>query len=754
MSFIKKLQQSSTLNPYVFLPSIAFILAITIVCSVFPERSQIMLNHAKDLIFDYFSWFYVFTASVFIVFLLFLAFSRIGDIRLGADDEQPEFPFVSWLAMLFAAGMGIGLMYFGVAEPLSHYANPLSSGMDQPQTIKEASLYAFYHWGIHAWGIYAVIGLALTYFGFRYKLPLSVRSGFYPLLKNRINGPIGHGIDTVALCITVFGVCTTLGYGAMQMNAGLFSLNWVGENDFTSNAVLIVVVTALAVMSAMSGVGNGVRRLSEINLVVAVLLMLFVLVTGPTLFVLSGFTENVGYYFSKLVSLSFTNFAYEPEKAGWFRGWTVLYWAWWVSWAPFVGLFIARISRGRTIREFVLGVMFIPSMFNFLWMTVFGNSAIWIDINVANGALSSLVNTPDGLLFAFFQYLPFSTLLSIIAVVIISLFFITSADSSIYVMNSLASGGRGDSPPWQSMFWGILLVVLSLALLRSGGLPALQTMTLIIALPFMGIMLVLCYGMWKGFVVDNQYFRQDFNYGSAFWSGRHWKKQLKQILSQPQQEEAVSFINRIAFPALTALSKELTEYGLDVKVTKKESVPYETELLIKVDSICNFTYGIRIQKVAIHADLLDDDSVPTVENSHSYEPVTFFGDGRLGYDVQYMTKNEIITDVLKQYERYMSLVMDPSNQLMTQNVTKDQLAEEEALREEALQAVEAEAADVVSEAEAEWAQTGEADDAPSAAVDESQAEPVVAPVVDQFEVEIPAESAVAAEEADSKADKR
>nr|MBP6563575.1 BCCT family transporter [Neisseriaceae bacterium] len=254
MSFLKKLQQSSTLNPYVFLPSLAFILAVTIVCSVFPEGSQIMLNHAKDVIFEYFSWFYVLTASIFIIFLLFLAISRIGNIRLGADDEQPEFPFMTWLAMLFAAGMGIGLMYFGVAEPLSHFANPLTPGMSESDTIKEASLYAFYHWGIHAWGIYAVIGLALTYFGFRYKLPLSVRSGFYPLLKNRINGPIGHAIDSVALCSTVFGVCTTLGYGAMQMNAGLFSLNWVGENDFTSNAIIIVVVTALAVMSAMSGV--------------------------------------------------------------------------------------------------------------------------------------------------------------------------------------------------------------------------------------------------------------------------------------------------------------------------------------------------------------------------------------------------------------------------------------------------------------------------------------------------------------------
>ncbi len=743
MSFLKKLQQSSTLNPYVFLPSMAFILLVTIVCSVFPEQSQIMLNHAKDVIFEYFSWFYVLTASIFLIFLLFLAISRIGDIRLGADDEQPEFPFMTWLAMLFAAGMGIGLMYFGVAEPLSHYANPLTPGMSESDTIKEASLYAFYHWGIHAWGIYAIIGLALTYFGFRYKLPLSVRSGFYPLLKNRINGPIGHAIDSVALCSTVFGVCTTLGYGAMQMNAGLFSLNWVGENDFTSNAIIIVVVTALAVMSAMSGVGNGVRRLSEVNLVVAVLLMLFVLVTGPTLFVLSGYVENVGNYFSKLVSLSFTNHAYEPDKVGWFQGWTVLYWAWWVSWAPFVGLFIARISRGRTIREFVLGVIFIPSLFNLLWMTVFGNSAIWIDLNVAHGALSSLVNTPDGLLFAFFEYLPFSTFLSMIAVLIISLFFITSADSSIYVMNSLASGGRGDSPPWQSMFWGVLLIVLALALLRTGGLPALQTMTLIIALPFMGIMLVLCYGMWKGFVVDNQYFRQDFNYGSAFWSGRHWKKQLKQILSQPQQEEAVTFINRIAYPALSALSKELTEYGLDVTVTKKDEVPYETELLIKVDSICNFTYGIRIQKVEIHADLLGDDSVPTVENSHSYEPVTFFGDGRLGYDVQYMTKNEIITDVLKQYERYMSLVMDSSNQLMTQNVTKDLMAEEEALKE-------AEAAEALAQAETEAetalvAETADADGAEADGLEEVA-------VIDHFEADIPSEDAStnAAEETEGK----
>lgn len=325
MTFFKQLQQRSTLKAPIFFPSLFFIIFVTLYCSFFPQHAQGTLNVVKQQIFSHFSWFYVLAVSIFIVFLVLLCTSRLGDIRLGSDNEEPEYPFLSWIAMLFAAGMGIGLMYFGVAEPMLHYANPLHQGMTAAEKTKEAMLMTFYHWGIHAWAIYAVIGLALAYFGFRYKLPLTIRSGFYPLLKQRISGFWGHVIDVCALCSTIFGITTTLGYGAMQLDAGLNSLGWIDSRSFSTLSLLIILVMCFATISAITGVAKGVRRLSEINLFFALILMLFVIVLGPTLLLLTSFTENLGYYLSNLVSLSFRTFAYEPENQGWFSGWTVLY---------------------------------------------------------------------------------------------------------------------------------------------------------------------------------------------------------------------------------------------------------------------------------------------------------------------------------------------------------------------------------------------------------------------------------------------
>ncbi|UZV73447.1 BCCT family transporter [Pasteurella multocida] len=667
MTFFKQLQQRSTLKAPIFFPSLFFIIFVTLYCSFFPQHAQGTLNVVKQQIFSHFSWFYVLAVSIFIVFLVLLCTSRLGDIRLGSDNEEPEYPFLSWIAMLFAAGMGIGLMYFGVAEPMLHYANPLHQGMTAAEKTKEAMLMTFYHWGIHAWAIYAVIGLALAYFGFRYKLPLTIRSGFYPLLKQRISGFWGHVIDVCALCSTIFGITMTLGYGAMQLDAGLNSLGWIDSRSFSTLSLLIILVMCFATISAITGVAKGVRRLSEINLFFALILMLFVIVLGPTLLLLTSFTENLGYYLSNLVSLSFRTFAYEPENQGWFSGWTVLYWAWWVSWAPFVGLFIAKISKGRTIREFILGVLFIPSLFNALWMTTFGNSAIWLDGETA-GNLTALAGNTEALLFGFFDLLPFGNIASFIAIVIIALFFITSADSGIYVINSIASQGEENSVKWQSVFWAILLAVLAIALLRSDGLSALQTMTLVIALPFTMIMLLLCFGLWKGLMVDNQYFSKTFSQGSSNWTGKHWKLRLEKILSQSKRADVRNFIDEIAQPAFYELVAEFEKHGLTAQVDMIAGKKPKIEFVVMKENLRNFLYGIECQFRELSTLVVEDEAMPNIDSKRSYEPITYFIDGREGYDVQYMTKDELIADVLKQYERYMNLAMDKTNALMTYDV--------------------------------------------------------------------------------------
>lgn len=664
MSFYPKFRQTNTLKPQIFLPSLLFILCVTLYCTLFPQHAQMTLNTVKQSIFDHFSWFYVLAVSIFILFLILLAGSRLGDVRLGGDDTHPEYLFFSWIAMLFAAGMGIGLMYFGVAEPMSHYVNPLSTGLSSAQITKDAMLMSFYHWGIHAWAIYAVVGLALAYFGFRYQLPLTIRSGFYPLLKHRISGFWGHLIDIFALCSTIFGITTTLGYGAMQLDAGLNSLGWIDERSFSTLSILIVVVMILATLSAITGVAKGVRRLSEINLFFALTLLVFVLCVGPTLLLLSGFSENLGYYLSNVIQLSFRTFAYAPEHQGWFSGWTVLYWAWWVSWAPFVGLFIAKISKRRTIREFILGVLFIPSLFNALWMTIFGNSAIWID-GETNGTLSALTSNTEALLFGFFAQLPFPTLTSLLAVIIIALFFITSADSGIYVINRIASQGNEKNVKWQSIFWAVLLTLLALSLLRSDGLSALQTMTLVIALPFTVVILLLCVGLWKGLMVDNQYFSKNFSAGSMNWSGKQWKSRLEKILSHSKRSDVHHFIDKMVRPAFAELVDEFAKHGISAEIQYSSDKNSQIEFVVNSENLRNFLYGIKCQRRALSNLIVEDDALPNIDSDRTYEPMTYFIDGREGYDVQYMTKEELIADVLKQYERYLNLAMDEANTLMT-----------------------------------------------------------------------------------------
>ena len=672
MSLSKFIEKQTSFNPLVIGATLFFVVLLVAMILIAPEQTQTLLNAAKSGIFANFSWFYVLAFSVFLGFLVILSVSSLGNIKLGNDEEEPEFGFLSWLAMLFAAGMGVGLMFFGVAEPLTHYLSDITTGSAEHKQ-QEALLHTLFHWGIHAWAVYGTIALALAYFGFRYKLPLALRSCFYPLLKERINGKLGDLIDIMALLATLFGIITTLGFGASQLGAGLHQLGWISENSFSLQIVVIAVVMSLAIFSAISGVGKGVKILSELNLTLAFCLLIFVLVAGPTLYLLSAFSDNIGTYLSNLVQLSFKTYVYEQEHTGWFSGWTILYWAWWCSWAPFVGLFIARISKGRTIREFIFGVLVIPSMFGILWFTVFGNTAIWLNDGEAAGTLGQMISSPETLLFKFLDYLPLSSVTGLVSLVVISLFFITSADSGIYVLNNIASRDKSlVAPRWQAVMWGVLMSVVAIVLMQSGGLANLQAMTLLVALPFAMLMLLMCFSLWKGLSADKKYFDTKVNPTSIFWTGDKWKERLEQMMNQTQEKDILRFLKHTVLPAMRELRQELIgKYDLSVQInTLFDQDEPAVELVIQKDLMRDFMYGVKSIGREVSEQLINDDNLPHIQHSMTYEPYTYFFDGRVGYDVQYMDQDELIADMLKHYERYLSLLDDVGQELMAHEQTE------------------------------------------------------------------------------------
>ena len=666
------MEKQTSFNPLVIGTTLFFVVLLVAMILIAPEQTQTLLNAAKSGIFANFSWFYILAFSVFLGFLVILSVSSLGNIKLGNDEEEPEFGFLSWLAMLFAAGMGVGLMFFGVAEPLTHYLSDITTGSAEHKQ-QEALLHTLFHWGIHAWAVYGTIALALAYFGFRYKLPLALRSCFYPLLKERINGKLGDLIDIMALLATLFGVITTLGFGASQLGAGLHQLGWISENSFSLQVVVIAVVMSLAIFSAISGVGKGVKILSELNLTLAFCLLIFVLVAGPTLYLLSAFSDNIGTYLSNLVQLSFKTYVYEQEHTGWFSGWTILYWAWWCSWAPFVGLFIARISKGRTIREFIFGVLVIPSMFGILWFTVFGNTAIWLNDGEATGTLGQMISSPETLLFKFLDYLPLSGVTGLVSLVVISLFFITSADSGIYVLNNIASRDKSlAAPRWQAVMWGVLMSVVAIVLMQSGGLANLQAMTLLVALPFATLMLLMCFSLWKGLNADKKYFDTKVNPTSIFWTGDKWKERLEQMMNQTQEKDILRFLKHTVLPAMRELRQELiSKYDLSVQInTLFDQDEPAVELVIQKELMRDFMYGVKSIGREVSEQLINDDNLPHIQHSWTYEPYTYFFDGRVGYDVQYMDQDELIADMLKHYERYLSLLDDVGQELMAHEQTE------------------------------------------------------------------------------------
>ncbi len=486
---------SIDVHPYVFFISAAIILASVGFTIVNHEDVLQLFERVQLGIAEIAGWFLVLTMNVILVFVLALLVGRYGDVRLGGEYAEPEFTIRAWFAMLFSAGMGIGLLFYGVAEPMFHFvASPLAEP-GTPDAARVAMDLTFLHWGLHPWAVYSMVGLSLAFFCFNKGLPLSIRSVFYPVLGERIYGPVGNVIDILATVATLFGVATSLGLGVQQVNAGLNHLFGIGQSPGIQIG-LIAGITALATWSVAAGLNAGIRRLSEINLLLAVLLLVFVLIVGPTLFVLNAFGENIGYYIQNLPRLATWNETYEATT--WQHGWTIFYWGWWIAWSPFVGMFIARVSYGRTIRQFILGVLFVPTLITFLWVTVFGNSALNIELLGAGGIAEAVQENIPVALFLLFENFPFAEVTSGLAVLVIITFFVTSSDSGSMVIDIITAGGNPDPPLLQRLFWAILEGVVAATLLVGGGLVALQTAAIATGLPFAAVLLFMCYSLRKG----------------------------------------------------------------------------------------------------------------------------------------------------------------------------------------------------------------------------------------------------------------
>lgn len=640
-----------TLNPPVFYTSGIILLLLVIYASVFQANAQLVFAEVQSWIITNVSWFYILAVAIILGTVVFLGISRYGDIKLGPDHSSPDYSSTTWFAMLFSAGMGIGLMFFGVAEPVMHFLNPPVGDGNTVEAAREAMKITFFHWGLHAWAIYAIVAMILAYFSYRHGLPLTLRSALYPLIGDRIYGPIGHAVDIFAIIGTVLGVATSLGFGVAQINTGLNALFGVPINT-TVQIILIVVTTGLATVSVVTGLDKGVRRLSELNLGLAVLLLLMVIVLGPTVLILQTFVQNTGGYLTEIVSRTLNLYAYQPTD--WIGGWTLFYWGWWLAWSPFVGLFIARISRGRTIREFVMGVLLVPAAFTLLWMTVFGNTAIHMILTEGITDLGAAIDKDTSLaLFAFLQHFPFSGVISLVAVVMVVVFFVTSADSGAMVVDMLASGGSANTPVWQRVFWASSMGLVAIALLLADGLKALQTATIASALPFTITLLFSMRGLLKALKLDAT--KRGLRYQSmspgVSRSPGSWQRRLRTMAMFPRRSHVLRFITETAKPACLSVAEEWRKQGYVCNVEDLE----DSSVRLSVGGADNpqFIYEVRPHPYAMPSFVMGDTQD---EDRKYFRAEVHLREGGQDKDIMGWSREEVIGDILDQYERHMQFL--------------------------------------------------------------------------------------------------
>ena len=486
-------------NGPVFFSSTIIIIASIVLTLIYEKKAEKVFENVQNYVANNGGWFFILVVNIFLGFMIYLAFSKFGNLRIGGQNAKPEFKTASWFAMLFSAGMGIGLLFWSIAEPINHFNSPPMAEGGTVEAAREAMSFTFLHWGFHAWAVYALVGLSLAYFTYSRGLPLTIRSVFYPFIGDKIHGWIGDIIDIFAVLATLFGLATSLGFGVQQIAAGIEHVFGI-TNDITTQVILIAGITAVATLSVVLGVDKGVRILSEWNMRIAVVLLILVVILGPTIFIFQSFVQNTGNYLSDFVMISTWTESFTGTK--WQNDWTVFYWGWWIAWSPFVGTFIARVSKGRTIREFTLGVLIVPSIITFFWISAFGSASIQQTLLGDNAIVDAVNEDVATALFVFLEQFPLATVLNVVGVILIAGFFITSSDSGSLVVDSLTSGGKIDSPIGQRIFWAFAEGTIAAVLLVGGGLQALQTASIVTGLPFAFILLIMCYSLYKGLKED------------------------------------------------------------------------------------------------------------------------------------------------------------------------------------------------------------------------------------------------------------
>ena len=644
------------IEPAVFFPAAALVFAGVAYAVLAGESAEAAFTGLRNAITETTGWLYSVGVGFFLIALIVVAFSDWGRIKLGPDDSEPEYGFAPWFAMLFSAGMGIGLMFFGVAEPLTHYLTPPDGDPETLESARQAIVLTFFHWGVHAWGIYVVVGLSLAYFTYRHGLPLTIRSALYPLIGDRIYGPIGHAVDTIAVLGTLFGVATSLGFGVTQINAGLNTLFDVPIAPVVQ-LMLIAGITALATISVVAGLDAGIKRLSELNLYLAIGLILFVLLTGPTLFLISAFVQNIGDYLDQLATLTFNVDAYGDGV--WVSDWTLFYWGWWISWSPFVGMFIARISRGRTVREFIFGVLLGPTLFTFFWMTVYGDSALRLALaGLAEPMVDAVRNGQSELaLFAFLENLPLTSVTSVLAIILVATFFVTSSDSGSLVKSTLASGGSLNPPVSQRLFWALLEGVVAAVLLMVGGLGALQSATIAAALPFTLVIMLAFVGLFRAWSIETarRAGRKTASQLPVEGAAVPWKARLRMMFSRPTGKEVDVYIEETVMPALESVAEELKKYGYETELDQARGC---ASMRVKDEDRPEFVFRVerRLYDEPYFATP-EEEGEPGIDPDKSEEEFAraevVLSDGGQHYCVYGFSKVQIIREVMRNFERHL-----------------------------------------------------------------------------------------------------
>ncbi|HBO5021591.1 TPA: choline BCCT transporter BetT, partial [Pseudomonas aeruginosa] len=627
----------------------------------FPQRAGEWLLAAQTWASQTVGWYYLLAMTLYLIFVVVTALSGYGKIKLGADHDEPEFSYLSWAGMLFAAGISITLFFFCVSEPLTHFLQPPQGEAGTQEAARQAMELLFLHWGLHGWGVFALVAMALAYFAYRHNLPLALRSALYPLIGKRINGPIGYTVDCFGIIATVFGLGADMGFGVLQLNSGLDYLYAIPHTHPVQMA-LIVLMMGAAISVAVSGVDKGIRILSDINMLLACSLLLFVLFVGPTQHLLNTLVQNVGDYLGHLPGKSFDLYAY-GGPSDWLGSWTVFYWAWWIAWAPFVGLFIARISRGRTIREFVFGVLFIPLGFTLAWMSIFGNSALEQALGGASELSRVAIEQPSMALYQMLQNYPWSRAVITVTVLVSFVFFVTSADSGTVVLSTLSAHGGSaddDGPKWLRVFWGSVTALVTGGLLFAGSIDALKSAVVLTSLPFSLILLLMMWGLHKAFYMESQRQRARSHSLAPLMSGNGkrsggWKRRLSQAVHFPSRDEVYRFMNDVVRPAISEVSEVFREKGLAVDA---QLDPGNASLSLEIGhgEQHRFLYQVLMRGYFTPSFARAGMGGLHLKNRRYFRAEVHLAEGSQDYDLMGYTKEQIINDMLDQYERHLQFL--------------------------------------------------------------------------------------------------